>query len=277
MTNTTDPAGRLVFGDDGSAGAERAWQWLTAQQWPTWQIDVLTVTPVEPSLADVFAYQPLREYRPERPRTAPRTMSFGSIRHLTTAFEPRVVLGEIQDADLVVVGARGDGVLKELRLGSAADWLIRRSRTPVVVAIAARPVREVLLCVDEQGRAGSAAEVLSQMPWVTRAAVTILAVCPEYGTELPAAEQAANVLKAAGAGVQIMRVIPDPQVIAASPKFKIFEFIDKRDPDLVVVGTRGLSGVARLVAGSTAGAIAEYVSTAVMVVRDQAGATGAAA
>lgn len=268
MTNATDPAGRLVFGDDDSAGAGRAWDWVCSQQWPDWQIEVLTVTPAEASLTDVFDYDPPREFEPESPRLVPASMAALSVTHVTTAFDPRIVLGEIKDADLIVVGVRGDGILKALGLGSAAEWLIRRSLTPVVIASQARPVHSVLLCVDERGGANAAAEVLSQMPWIHKAAVTVLAVRDERGMDLPEVTHATQVLKAVGAKVQVSTSVPDPQVVAANPKYKIFEFIDRYNPDLVVVGTHGRTGIARLVTGSTAAEVAQYVSSAVLVVHD---------
>ena len=35
----------LVFGDDGSSGADVAWLWVNEQVWPGWRIEVVAVEP----------------------------------------------------------------------------------------------------------------------------------------------------------------------------------------------------------------------------------------
>ena len=32
---------RMVFGDDGSPGADSAWLWINSHDWPGWTIEVL--------------------------------------------------------------------------------------------------------------------------------------------------------------------------------------------------------------------------------------------
>ena len=39
---TGEQARRMVFGDDGSRGADVAWLWINNHPWPNWRIDVIT-------------------------------------------------------------------------------------------------------------------------------------------------------------------------------------------------------------------------------------------
>lgn len=60
----------LVFGDDGSLGADRAWLWITQQHWADWHLDILSchLPPFGPPIDDDRA--PCRT-RGRRPTPAP--------------------------------------------------------------------------------------------------------------------------------------------------------------------------------------------------------------
>jgi nucleotide-binding universal stress UspA family protein len=262
-------ARRVAFGDDGSAGADRAWRWLTQQHWPGWQVDVISVEPPDPSIAALFSYPPLTESVPDSPRTAPPSCELAAIRHLTTAYDPRLVLSELADVDLTVIGARGTGLLKAMRLGSTAEWLIRCPASPVVIARGDARVERVLACIDGSGHSRAAVEALAAMPWVADTSVTVLAVVEAAGDVRPEAISAQERLQSAGARVDVTVVEPDILALTVNPRLSIARALEDLKPDLVVLGTQGLTGLARVLTGSVASAVAHSAPCSVLLARDR--------
>ena len=261
MTETTAGSGRITFGDDGSAGADTAWGWVTAQRWPGWTVDVIRVSDPDPRLESLYLHDPLHEVpEPESPRSAPDEAGLAAIRHLTTAFDRRVILGEAE-GDLLVVGARGRGVLKSMHLGSTVEWLMRTPRTPLVVARTAEPVRRVVACVDGSAHADAAVEALARLPWMAGVEVGVLTVTDDESAG-DAGERAATRLAEAGATATAVAV---PKASSGGVKGTLLTAVEERDPDLVVLGTRGRTGLVRAVVGSVAGAVAQQVTCSVLL------------
>ncbi len=249
----------LVFGDDGSSGADLAWQWISAYPWPGWRVVVLTATPPPvgpPVAAERAAPHP---WQPPAPRTAPDTAQIATLEHLTAETDPRVALGEFEGADLVVVGPIGRGALKALHLGSTAGWLIEDLAVPVVVARASRPAAPVLVCVDGSVHADRAVDTVAELPWIAGASVVVLAVSDGRVDAAAAAARAVPVLEAAGADVRTCE-------IEGRPTRVILEQIDVHQAGLVVLGSRGLTRLRRLFVGSTTRAVTRGASCSVMVV-----------
>lgn len=258
----------IAFGDDLSAGADIAWGWISAQTWPGWTVDVVTVTDPDPQIASLFTHEPLHEHTPDRPRVAASVTELAGVRHLTTAYDPRVILCEKQDSDLIVVGARGQGLLKAMHIGSTAEWLMRCPTTPLVIARSPEPVRSVLVAVDGSAHARAAVDTLAHLPWIGSCRVDIVAVQDGDDEIRGHARAAADVLEAAGAEVAVHVLDVDPTAITVNPKYRILDAIDELTPDLVALGTHGRTGVARLVVGSVAGAVAHSAACSVLLARD---------
>lgn len=269
MTTDTAHSHRITFGDDGSAGADTAWGWLTSQAWPDWQVDVISVTTPEPSIEALFSHEPLHEHIPARPRVAPESSRISTVRHLTTAYDPRVILSGVTDSELVVVGARGRGLLKAMHLGSTAEWLMQCPNAPLLIARQASPVTRVLACVDGSTHAQAAVEALAAMPWIAVTSVTVLAVVEGEQDFDQRARQAAGLLHAAGARTAVEVFERDPLEVFTNPRHTIIDQVNRQRPDLVVMGTKGLTGLTRLRVGSVAGAVAHHAQCSVLLARDR--------
>jgi nucleotide-binding universal stress UspA family protein len=258
-TATRSGSPRLVFGDDASAAADLAWDWITQQPWPGWTLQV--VTAVEPDLVHPAPHEQtaLHPWDPPHPRTAPAGHGIAGIAHLTAARDPRLLLGE--PADLVVIGPRGHGTWEALHLGSTAEWLLHSPSNPTVVARQAAPVRRVLACVDGSRHAERAVEALAALPLVDGADVVLLAVDDGRTDPGHAIGRADALLQGTGA-----RVAAVERTGRATPV--LLDEISRREPDLVVLGTRGLSGWTRLRTGSTAGTVLRRSATTLLVAHD---------
>jgi nucleotide-binding universal stress UspA family protein len=262
----------LTFGDDRSAPADTAWGWITAHTWPGWVVDVVTITiPQRRSVASPLGFTELAPWDRPDPRLAPESCGFAAINHLAADNDPRVILGVKTRSDLVVVGPRGQGLLKALHLGSTAEWLMRCPNSPLLVVRQPVTTRSILACVDGSHDARAAVACLAAMPWIEGTSVTVLGVTQGLDDDAAAVPEAAAVLRAAGAAVTPLVVRPDPPDMAVNPRMAIFTVMEAEQPDLVVLGTSGLTGLARLWVGSVASAVARHAHCSVLLVRDPHG------
>ncbi len=262
---------RIVFGDDHSVGADIACKWITAHEWPTWDLDIVSVTPPDPSIISLVNSDPLREVKPEHPRTIPMSCGLKEVRYLTTSGDPRIVLSEGTGGGLTVIGARGSGILKALHLGSTAEWLGKSPNAPVVIARHSSRVHSILACVDGSPHSDAAIAALARMPWIADTHVTVLAVDHElnWDSETPSfreiADDSARILREVGARVAVQVVLADPTVSRLDAKYAIFDAIDSLAPDLVALGTKGRRGLARALMGSVASDVTRYAECSVLL------------
>ncbi len=184
-----------------------------------------------------------------------------------------VAAAKRHDADLIVVGSRGESTLKRWFLGSTALEVVRRSLLPVLLeriepvsdeayaAVCERAFRRVLLATDVSAEAERATEVALELAQRSDsfAIVTVLDR-PEAGDEARAREQLARVADRAGGAVQVH--VRAGQ--AASEQ--ITEVALSEDASLVVVGKRGQGLVHDRLLGSTAEEVVEHGRVSVLVV-----------
>jgi nucleotide-binding universal stress UspA family protein len=257
--------GLIVFGDDGSPIADTAWSWIAAHHWAGWRVEVVTATevPLQPPAID---HGPaLTEWVPPRPRIPVADSGLEGVRHLTAAADPRILLGDRDDADLLVVGTRGLNPVQAVLLGSTAEWLIQQPPAPLAVIRSPGLVERVLVAADGSGHAQRAVEALVSLPWIGGREVEVVSVDDGRTDTRVALERAGAALAAAGIGFTTHES-------QGSPAGEILARVRNFDPQLVVVGNRGLTGMRRLHIGSTAGAVIRHGHCSALVAT--AGAPG---
>lgn len=250
-------SGALAFGDDRSAGADTAWDWIAGHEWPGWSIDIVTAEPpadMHPVEAEAAELHP---WEPDDPRD-PADLGFDSFSHLRADVDPRVALIS-RPWDLVVVGPRGSAMLKSLHLGSTADWLLRQPVSPLVIARQPGPVRTVLLTTDGSDHSERAMRVLVSLPWIEGLSVKMLTVADRRVDTEGVLKEATSILSDSGADV-IDSVVREGRATHA-----IIAEIENTHPDLIVMGARGRGGIKSLVVGSTTAAIAGSVDRSILV------------
>lgn len=170
-------------------------------------------------------------------------------------------------ADLLVLGAHGEGFLRQLTVGSTASRLLRKTRHPVLV-VKQPPhegYRRALVAIDFSPAALAALRLARQL--APAASLTLV-----HAVELPfeGKMQYANVdpgiiqqyrIQAQLAGMQKLRelaraeALPDAgtQLLALHGEAArlIVEQEQEQDSDLIVIGKRGLHFVEELLLGST--------------------------
>ena len=247
----------LVFGDDGSPGSDVAWLWVCNHRWPDWRAEVLIATEplLPPPSWDHVAE--VTEWESTHSRHLIAESALASLRTLSSTQDPRIMLGGRSDADLIVVGPRRLSRTKALVLGSTTEWLLHHPPAPLAIIRSATPVRRVLVCVDGSTHAQAAVEAFTTFPWA-RDVEAFVVKANEGRPNTTGIPEALATLESVGIHATV-------DSVEGSPTDMILHQIEVREPQLVVLGTRGLTGWKRLRLGSTAGMIVRGATCSVLV------------
>jgi len=255
----------LVFGDDGSLGADRAWLWINQQRWPGWHLDIVTchLPPFGPPIDDDRALP--HPWSPHDARAASRSAGFTSQEHLVADSDPRIVLTDTDEAALVVIGQKGHGALKALHLGSTAEYVTQHLAAPTVIAKTNTPVRNVLVATDGSDHARAAEDALASMPWLDQIhSLTVTASrAGDVGHDIA---DAVNSTTARLAALPGLTTTPRTHLHDTKASTAILDDAASLTADLIVLGTRGHSRLKRRVLwGSTARAVIKTTSASVLI------------
>lgn len=258
----------IVFGDDGSPHSDRAWLWITSQRWPGWTVDVVTAQPHRDVGLEDLPIQ-LRPWTPTVSRTADPRSEIAQVRHLRAFGDPRHVLPSRGDAALMVVGPRGaHGQARAMFLGSTADHLLHTPPAPLVIASTPNPASRVLVCTDGSRTAQHAVETFAGLPLATDADVWVLGVddgdpIDEHRDDSKEIDRGVADAMSALSHLEAhpIRIASDGDVAG-----RIIEQANALRVQLLVLGTRGRTGLTRLLLGSTCHALARAAQCPLLVV-----------
>jgi nucleotide-binding universal stress UspA family protein len=209
--------------------------------------------------------------------------------------------------DLVAVGFRGAGLFERVMLGSVSRAIVQSAKVPVLVvklqpAAAAEdfPATEtargefrVLVAYDGQPVAAQAAALLARFDWPPDTRGFVLSVVrPMFVAELPdwllpitrdadvramaEAWEKEHIAQKTQSGEQLrefQQTLPDcfrasqPIVAEGHAGEQILAAVAERQVDLVVMGSRGQGGVARLLLGTTTDQVIAAATASVLIVR----------
>ncbi len=176
-------------------------------------------------------------------------------------------------ADLAVVGARGEGTLVRLLLGSTAQRLLRVRRGPTLIVRNPKvePYRRVLAAVDFF-RASSAA-----LAWARRMAEeepldVVHVLEPELDRRLPAPERekANAAMRAIAQGLMdnLLADLPGENrghIEMGDPPARLLELAQAWCADLIVLGRHGQEGLEEFLLGSVSKGVAQAADCDVLV------------
>jgi nucleotide-binding universal stress UspA family protein len=192
-------------------------------------------------------------------------------------------------ADLVVLGARGLGKVKRFLLGSVSDAVARHAQCPVLVVKGQRrKLGSVLVAMDGSEDSFQAVRFLQSLALPRQTKVRLLSVVERlrYPTTAPHAVhgQLVRMLKeleaerrgeldkvleraAAQLDDKITRV---PRYTpTGDPAEEIVATANDFDTDLVVLGARGLGGMARVLLGSVSEKVLHHARCPVLIVKQR--------
>ncbi len=288
---------RVLLGYDGSTSADRALALVAGVAWPPnseCHIVVAFGVPIPTYAPGVVAdAATLQTVSDAQQGEAERLASAASARlarpELTVTGEVGVgrPAGTILDAadrvapDLLVVGSRGFGPLTAALLGSVSEELVDHAPCPVLVA-RGTALRRVLLADDGSADAQTASALLLHWPIFRDCEVRVVSVAQRpdvYATnsetQMTAARWVGQVaLEGAGelartTAERLSRggLHADTAVRQGDPTIEILAAAADWPADLVVIGTRGQTGLTRLLHGSVARKVLEHARCSVLVER----------
>jgi nucleotide-binding universal stress UspA family protein len=183
--------------------------------------------------------------------------------------------------DLLVVGNRGLGPLTSALLGSVSEELVDHAPCPVLVA-RGTDLRRVVLAEDGSADAQAASALLIRWPIFRASEIQVVSVSgvpvqPEGAAE-PAAiagqrvaqEVLATTVQLAGATAERLSragLHADTSIRQGDPAAEILAAAGDWSADLIVIGTRGQTGLTRLLHGSVARKVLEHAHCSVLVER----------
>ena len=148
----------------------------------------------------------------------------------------------------MVLGCHHRGHLAGLWAGSTTEWLLVRPPAPMLIARHGHRTRSVAFCLDGSPHSQRAFQAFWSFPWSADVAVNLVSV-DDGRTDV---ERSLNRAHAALPGdIWPARV----GRLSGSPKHELTAFARDHQIDLVVLGTRGLTGLARMRVGSTVSAL----------------------
>lgn len=281
---------RILIGVDGFRAADVACELVASRTWPIGtRVNLLGVTESvgwngsEPGVArpDAIGPQVVLEERAEMLRRCGL-----SVQHTVELGRPGELLVERAAdwfADLIVVGSRGLGPVASAIRGSVSAHLVDHAGCPVLVARSVEATR-MLLATDGTASSRSIPRVLAAWGNAFRGLpVEVISVAPRdafvtawgvgnedereaTGPDLVLhegiAEAVADEMMELGWHAAAVARAGDPvrEIVSAGADWHA---------DLVVTGSRGISTLQRLVAGSVAHEVVLHARSSVLVVRGQ--------
>jgi len=201
-----------------------------------------------------------------------------STKHLRIGSPAEVIVStaEEQKADLIVMGARGLGPVKERLLGSVSHRILTLARcATLIVNGSVKGMKQILLPLQGPFDAEAAIRFLQLKPFHDSIEMTLLTVLPS--TEPPWPGDAA----AAAAATEILEKQADyiegvaerlraigyqahGVAVVGTPSTMILQEATTLRSDLILMGTRGRQGITRFVLGSVSHAVLHKTPCPVM-------------
>ena len=287
---------RVLLATDFSTHAERARDLVTSMALPPGST-VRVVHAIEP-MQDISAFAPLpmlelSDYA-ERALRAELETFVKPLQTVDRKVEPVLPFGRAADvivaeaeethADLIVIGSRGRGGVASMILGSVSAEVVDRAPCPVLVA-RTRTLHRILLAEDGSASAAIGAALIANLPPLRSLPVRVVSVAdtgsPYAATMDPLASSAAveayydalpafreereqlgreRAAKLREAGVSATSEFREGDAAA-----ELIKAAARDKSDCIVIGSRGKTGLSRLVLGSVARGVLFHAECSVLV------------
>lgn len=276
---------RVLLAVDGSRPSYTACTLVSSLTWPT-DTEIHVVGVVDPSSRSTEALLATQLDGVETTLARPGLMVHRTLRHGRAA---TVIVDAAVDleVDLVVVGSRGHGALRSMVLGSVSAEVVDHAPCPILVVRTA-DVGDVLVATDGSSSAFAAVRFVTAAPILAGHHVEVISVTPatDAGTSLLIPGIAGHALiasneeiveeqdRAEGIAANASQRLRDAgydvraTTTAGDPAHEIVEAAGAYGSGLVVMGSRGHTGLTRLVLGSVARNVLHHAAASVLIVRD---------
>jgi nucleotide-binding universal stress UspA family protein len=296
---------RVLLAYDGSAGASEAMALAEAIVWPSTSV-LRVVSVIEPILMPIAGPWDRGSALAPELDTAITAAADETMREVVERLESSgtsvagvvlrgraasVIIDDAHDfrADLVIVGSRGHGPIATLLLGSVSSEVVDNASCPVLVA-RSTTLSRVVFATDESPAAQSAEAILARWPiftgvpihvvsvaegahpWTTGIAPTMYRqVLDAYAADLRESKvEHERIARDTAARLRKAGNIADAEMRDGDAAGEIVAVSDQRGADLIVLGSRGRTGLTRLLLGSVARNVLSGSAASVLIVREPA-------
>jgi nucleotide-binding universal stress UspA family protein len=286
---------RILVATDGSNDAAEAIEWLVHFPLPPdATVEVVSAIP-RPMLDESVVPTPWSQLRAQTERTLDEVRGRLAKRWPSTAAQ--VLHGDPRDAlvetahrsatDLIVMGARGLGAVAAFLLGSVSLSVARHAPCSVLICRGpARPLRTVTIGLDGSAHAAAALSFFSALPLPADLAAHLVGVVEPLRYPSSAPEMISGALIAAlkddederrqrleaalrHAGEtlrsRVQRVTT--ATLRGSPADALIRDASRSNSDLIVVGSRGMGAVKRVLLGSVSESVLRHAACPVLIAR----------
>lgn len=183
-------------------------------------------------------------------------------------------------ANLILLGARGLGPVKELVLGSVSHRIVLHAPCPTMVVKAPlQQIQKILLPIEGEEDANNAIRFLGLRPFRQAVEIQAFSVWPQpqlpWPTtvgqtkvlEIQALEEAQAKMDQIAERLNKMNYACQPQVGLGSPALAILEQAKAYQPDLIIMGTHSRGGLSRFLMGSVSHALHHQTPCPILLVR----------
>ena len=188
------------------------------------------------------------------------------------------------DADLLVMGPHRKQMLRDVFVGTTVERVMRTGQRPVLMVNGepSGPYKRVLVAIDLSDASAKALRTARGLGLLSGASVTLLhafeplakgmmiyANIERERIEEHVASEAAEARQAISAFLDGLKMSDVPYTVRleeGSPYDTIRKTVERSKPDLLVIGTRGLTGLKRILLGSVADALLRGVECDIMAV-----------
>lgn len=287
---------RILFATDGSSGAGQALQLLASSFEPDrTAVEVISVVPGSDARSDAgrdVLDQGRRDQAARHVHEAAlllRTAGFETVETIRAGHPAETIVTHAiaAEPDLVALGTRGHSGLGRQVVGSVSGKVARYAHGSVLVARTAGPIRHVALGYDASPDSDEALDLVARLPLRGVAQVTVISaynvvrplssglaptmvgqVHAAYADSLRWAREAAEAMAESAAKRLRDRGLEAMHRTARGPAHEQLGIVaSELSADLVVVGSRGLSGIQRFFLGSTSAALVTQPPVSVLVAR----------
>lgn len=282
---------RILCPTDGSPGAAGALDTIIGTFEPAaLTVDLLTVIPSRDARSSMDAdAQADAQAVLARERMRLETAGIAAETETRTGHpaEEIVAFAATRRPNLVVLGSRARTADGRAFTGPVANAVARYSSTSVLIARHGRPLGSIIMGYDGSRGADAAASLLLALPYRARPQV---AVCTAFDIVTPFTSGIAPLLRAqaivaaeeelvaaAQAAEELARQASDrlsrgtvpatPYALRGRPSEQLMVLAGETGADLIAVGSRGVSAIARFLLGSTSGELAALASTDLLIAR----------
>ena len=239
-----------------------------------------------PEVAQALSHEIERSMRADGERLLERAVSLlpfhtGPVTRVLRVGSPAEVIvttAEEEKTDLIVMGARGLGPIKERLLGSVSHRILTSAPcAKLLVPGPVKPIRQVLLPLSSSTDTEGAIRFLELKPFRRPVELTLLSVLPDIpplggvaalGTEAYQARERENAqlfLQSTANRLERSGYSARNQVLIGPAVDSILDQARGRNVDLILMGSRGRHGLSRLMLGSVSHAVLHSAPCPILV------------